>query len=66
MDNQNFKSFVGMSINQAKAQLQSNPNRIKFRISSVDGVPSILTRDYNPNRLNFDVEKGIIKSQRRG
>lgn len=35
-------------------------NNIPVRISSVDGKAQILTRDYKPERLNLEIECGIV------
>ncbi len=31
-----------------------------YRVIKRDGVAQVATRDYNPERLNFEVEDGIV------
>lgn len=53
-----FKEYEGLEIELARirAGKEGKENRVVMR----DGRPSVVTRDYHPERLNFTVEKGII------
>jgi len=42
----------------AKAQASG----LVLRVSSIDNVPRVLTRDYHVNRINVDVIDGIVKN----
>jgi len=50
--------YVGLTLDQAKKTLETTGMR--WRIVEEDGIPKPVTRDYNPARLNFVMEKGII------
>ena len=57
-------SFIGLTLEAAaeKATKADLPHRVVNR----DGEDLPVTRDYRPERLNFTVEKGIIKSVTNG
>ena len=50
--------YVGLTLDQAKKT--SEAAGTQWRIVEEDGIPKPVTRDYNPTRLNFVMEKGII------
>jgi len=50
--------YVGLTLDQAKKASEAGGKR--WRIVEEDGIPKPVTRDYNPTRLNFVMEKGII------
>jgi len=52
------ENYVGRTLDQAKKNLEAAGTR--WRIIEEDGIPKPVTRDYNPTRLNFVMEKGII------
>jgi len=52
------ENYVGLTLEQAKKISEAAGTR--WRIVEEDGIPKPVTRDYNPTRLNFVMEKGII------
>lgn len=59
-----LQNFVGLSIDRAQVIL--NAQEARYRVTCKDGVYSVCTRDYNPNRYNFHTTKGVITSQKMG
>jgi beta-lactam-binding protein with PASTA domain len=60
MDNSaaNVQTLVGMSLDDAKAKAQQMG--LSVRVTSVDGKSSMVTMDYNENRVNFATESGVV------
>lgn len=52
------ESYVGLSINEATEKAKTHG--LASRITRQDGVPRIVTEDYKPYRLNFQIEKEIV------
>ena len=50
--------FLGMEVKMAFAL--ANSLGMISRITSVDGVPSIVTADLNGKRMNFEVKNGSV------
>ncbi len=50
--------FVG--IPQAEAEALADENIIPWRIGRIDGEFFALTEDYNPGRLTFEIDDGIV------
>lgn len=46
--------------NYAAARVRLIAKGIKHRVWKIDGELRLLTRDFNPERLNFEVKDGII------
>lgn len=53
-----FSKIIGMTFNDARKYCKVKG--YKLRASHVDGISTIGTRDYNKNRLNVEVESGIV------
>lgn len=49
--------FKGLTVQEARALLGEER---RLRMASQDGVPYVLTQDYNPNRLNVHLVNGRI------
>lgn len=39
---------------------------LRWRVVKRDGVPAIVTRDFNGNRVNVSIDKGIVLEAHRG
>ena len=52
--------FVGLP--QAEAEAIANENLIPWRIGAVDGEFFALTEDFNPGRLTFEINDGVVTS----
>ena len=50
--------YVGLSLGEADVLAAKRGEQ--WRVRSVDGSPKILTRDYKPGRINFDVVDGLV------
>jgi len=50
--------FVGLT--EAEAAALADENIITWRVSSIDGEPQMVTMDYSPSRLNFELEGGVV------
>ena len=53
-----YEFLIGMSIEEATKDLTNS--RIPWRIAASDNRPAMLTCDYNPVRINLQVENGIV------
>ena len=53
-----YEFLIGMSIEEATKNLTNS--RIPWRITSSEGYPAMLTCDFNPVRINLQVENGIV------
>ncbi len=51
-------SYVGLTIDEAEAR--ADEEQRPWRIVRLDGEDLVVTEDYSPDRLNFDVEDGIV------
>lgn len=54
--------LIGKTLEEAKALLEGT----KFRVVSVDGVPRVVTMDYNLNRYNLTIVDNVVTSVRMG
>lgn len=54
----NPDSFVGLTLAEAEAKAEKAD--LPHRIVRKDGQDLPVTRDYRPERLNFEVEKGVV------
>ena len=52
------KSFIGLPMEFAVERAKELG--LEFRITSVDERPRTITTEYNPNRINVDIEKDIV------
>ncbi|MEP2776862.1 MAG: hypothetical protein ABJQ29_11755 [Luteolibacter sp.] len=52
------QSLVGMPLE--KAQKACDDRGRRHRVSKLDGKPQMGTRDYRPERVNFEVNDGIV------
>ena len=52
--------FVGLS--EADAEALADQNMIPWRIGRIDGEFFALTEDYNPGRLTFEIDDGVVTS----
>lgn len=50
--------FVGLT--EAEAADIADPQLIPWRVTRVDGEFFAVTEDYNPGRLNFEIDEGVI------
>lgn len=64
MSNVEDKFYIGTIYEITSQHLKESG--IPHRRSKVDGEFRILTRDYRPDRFNFEVENGIITKVDRG
>ena len=53
------KSFIGLPMEFAVERAKELG--LEFRITSVDWRLRTITKEYNPNRINVDIEKDIVK-----
>ena len=53
-----YEYLIGMSIEEATKDLTNS--RIPWLITSSEGYPAMLTCDFNPVRINLQVENGIV------
>lgn len=53
-----MKDYIGLTLEKAQTKAE-NENR-PFRVMKENGVKYFGTADFNPNRLNFEVENNII------
>lgn len=58
------KKYEGQVYNAVHIELKAKS--IKHRRTKIDGVPQIVTRDMNMDRLNIEVEQGIVTKVYRG
>lgn len=56
--------IIGEPLEGVKQSLETS--QILFRVSKIDGKACVLTRDYNPHRVNLVVENGIVIEVNRG
>lgn len=56
--------IVGEPLEGVKQSLETS--QIRYRVSKIDGKACILTRDYDPQRVNLVVENGIVIEVNRG
>jgi len=59
-----FKAYVGLSLEDAKARAKKEKRR--WRLVRVDDEPYPVTSDYVPERVNFEVDKGIVTKAKGG
>lgn len=55
---QDLQPVIGLPVNEAVMWLTRH--HVPHRTVNVDGHPRIVTRDWNPNRVNLTIEKGIV------
>lgn len=53
-----YNFLIGMSIGEAAKDLTNSG--IPWRIRASENRPAMLTCDYNPVRINLQVENGIV------
>jgi hypothetical protein len=53
-----YENLIGKNVNEVRDFLKEN--QIPSRVVNIDGVPFMLTNDYNPARLNLSVENGLV------
>jgi len=51
-----MNSLVGQTLEFAQKELKDR----EFRITRIDNKPLMITCDFHPDRLNLQIEKGII------
>ncbi len=51
-------SYVGLAIDEAGAR--ADEEQRPWRVVRLDGEDQAVTQDYSPDRLNFDVEAGVV------
>lgn len=56
--------FVGLTLEEAEALAEKR--ELPHRVVMVDGEPRPATKDYRPNRLNFELESGKVVKVTRG
>ncbi len=56
--------FVGLPLD--RAETLAGERNLDSRVIEVDGESRPVTMDYNPERVNFSVEKGVVLRVRRG
>lgn len=56
--------FVGLTLEEAEALAEKR--ELPHRVVMVDGEPRPATKDYRPNRLNFELEGGKVVKVTRG
>lgn len=56
--------FLGLSKDEAMAVAQREGRRA--RVVREEGVPRAITKDYRPQRVNFEVEQGLVVKVTRG
>jgi len=54
-----YSFLLGKNIMEVRGYLSDAG--VPFRISSEEGMPMMLTCDYNQNRVNLEVQNGIVK-----
>lgn len=57
-------AFTGLS--QAEGEALAKERKLISRVVMVDGQPKPATRDYRPDRVNFEIEQGRIVRTSRG
>lgn len=58
------EAFLGLSEEAGTALAKQR--QLRSRVISVDGEPRPATRDYRPDRVNFEIEQGRIVRTSRG
>jgi len=53
-----YNYLIGMSIEEVSKDLTNC--RIPWRITASEGYPAMLTCDFNPVRVNLEVQNGIV------
>lgn len=51
-----MKELIGQTLDSARKKLENKD----FRIVRIDGKGLIITCDFNPDRLNLEVENNIV------
>lgn len=61
-------SFSRLVIGQTKASAMQILKDLgfSFRVTKEDGVAGICTRDYDPHRVNIEVQNGIVTGCHKG
>ena len=54
------EDIIGMTLDDAKKNLDKA--KFRSRVVRQDGKSFIITADFEPTRLNIEIEKGIVKS----
>lgn len=54
-----MNNLIGQTLEEARSSLSAQ-KELKYRIVKTDGKGMIITCDFNPDRLNLEVENGII------
>lgn len=57
-------AFIGQAVDAAAALAKER--KLISRIISVDGQPRPATKDYRPDRVNFEIEQGKVVKVSRG
>jgi NifU-like protein involved in Fe-S cluster formation len=58
------EKIIGKTVKEAKKLCADN--QIRCRIASKDGKEKMFSCDYQPNRVNFAVSKGIVTDSHLG
>lgn len=58
------RDFVGLT--EAEGEALAKERKLAYRVVMVDGEHRPATRDYRPDRVNFELEKGRIVRTTRG
>lgn len=57
-------AYVGLPLKEAETMAEESG--LRHRVTMLDGQPRPATRDYRPDRLNFEVENGKVVKVSRG
>lgn len=63
-DPESDQAYVGLPLKEAEAMAEKSG--LRHRVTMLDGQPRPATRDYRPDRLNFEVESGRVVKVSRG
>ncbi|MDF1861974.1 MAG: hypothetical protein P1U87_17280 [Verrucomicrobiales bacterium] len=63
-DPESDQTFIGLPLKEAEEKAEKSG--LRHRVVLVDGQPRPATRDYRPDRVNFEVENGKIVKVSRG
>ena len=58
------EAVIGLTVDQATTW--ATAHNYTVRVVEVDGVGQVVTMDYNPNRINLVVAKGVVTSAKMG
>lgn len=58
------QAYVGLTKEAASAKAEAAG--LRWRLAKVDGKSQRVTKDHRPERLNFDIERGIVTRVTKG